>query len=155
MLSTIYLPNHIATSTECILALAKAYIEGIADFLHQEHIGLRLSRNCLVRLHGKYFIVRKRTIDLNVISPLSESWEIKTIKSYVKRLRSLEPNKTLVFIDVGSHIGKYTLLLSDIVDRVIALEPDPRNYKLLLYNLKLNNINNVIPLQIAASSKKG
>jgi len=94
MLSTIYLPNHIATSTECILALAKAYIEGITDFLHQEYIGLRLSKNCLVRLHGKYFIVRKHTNDLNFISPLSENWEIKQSKKLCKLLRNLEPNRT-------------------------------------------------------------
>ena len=33
-----------------------------------------------------------------------------------------------VFIDVGAHIGLYTVKLARRVSKVISLEPEPRNY---------------------------
>lgn len=62
-----------------------------------------------------------------------------------------------VFIDVGAHIGKYTILVAKIVGKeglVIAIEPNPENYETLLENIKLNNLKNVIAVNIAAWNKK-
>lgn len=135
----------------------KPYLNGLYDYAkYKQHIGLHLERNCIVRLHRKYFAVRKHTVDLNVVSPLSEAKELKMLLDKPKILRKLA-NKNdyqIVFIDVGAHIGKYTIILSHLVHKVVALEPDPRNYTVLKYNIKLNNIHNVIALQIAASSKE-
>jgi len=153
---SVYIPRHIATSFDCILALTKAYVEGVADFIfRREFIGLRLSKDCIVRLYNKYFVIRRNTNDLNFISPLSESRELQHIMTYARKLRRLTRSRMIVFMDAGAHIGKYSVLLSDLVDMVIALEPDPRNYRTLLFNLKLNHVSNVIPLQVAASSDKG
>jgi len=58
-----------------------------------------------------------------------------------------------VFIDEGAHIGKYTILLSQLINKVIVLEQDPRNFVLLKYNIKLNNIPNVIVLTLVAISQ--
>jgi|BEDMetMinimDraft_2_1075160.scaffolds.fasta_scaffold06716_1 FkbM family methyltransferase len=60
-----------------------------------------------------------------------------------------------LFIDVGAHIGYYTLLASKIAKEIIALEPDPFNYKLLEINLRINGISNVYALNIAASNYTG
>ncbi len=61
-------------------------------------------------------------------------------------------------IDIGAHIGYYTLLFSRLVGergKVYAFEPEPRNYALLSKNIKLNKAKNIIPLQNAVSNKKG
>jgi FkbM family methyltransferase len=63
-----------------------------------------------------------------------------------------------VFIDVGAHVGKYTVLVSKIVGpdgMVIALEPNPENFKALKRNIKLNNLRNVVAYNVAASNKTG
>lgn len=59
-----------------------------------------------------------------------------------------------VFLDVGAHLGKYTIMAAKLVGpsgRVIALEPHPLNYALLLENIRLNSVKDrVIALNVAA-----
>jgi len=63
-----------------------------------------------------------------------------------------------VFIDVGAHVGKYTIPAAKLVaphGKVIALEPHPQNFALLLSNIKLNKLDEyVVPLQIAAWNRE-
>jgi len=52
-------------------------------------------------------------------------------------------------IDIGAHIGLYTVLAAEKVGntgKIIAIEPEPQNYKQLLENIKLNSFRNVIPV---------
>jgi len=57
-------------------------------------------------------------------------------------------------VDVGAHIGRYTLIAAKTASRVISIEPEPTNFSLLQDNIKLNNFTNVIALQVALSNKK-
>lgn len=80
---------------------------------------------------------------LTILSPLYEDY----ISNY------LQPEKGDVFIDIGAHLGKYTLPIAKIVgDKglVISIEAHPINYKYLIKNIKLNSLTNIIPLNIAA-----
>lgn len=57
-----------------------------------------------------------------------------------------------VVLDIGAHIGYFTLLLSGLVGetgKVFAFEPDPANYDLLVKNIELNKLKNVIAVQKA------
>ena len=61
-------------------------------------------------------------------------------------------------VDVGANIGAYTILAAEKVGKdgkVIAIEPEPRNYEQLLENIKLNNFQNVIPKNIALTDHEG
>lgn len=58
-------------------------------------------------------------------------------------------------IDVGAHVGIYTLVLSDRVGprgRVIALEPERVNFERLVGNVRRNRAGNVTPLALAAGA---
>jgi FkbM family methyltransferase len=60
--------------------------------------------------------------------------------------------------DVGAHCGVSTHHFSKLVGptgRVVAFEPDPVNYSLLLLNIERHQLSNVTPLQIAVSDKHG
>ncbi len=62
-----------------------------------------------------------------------------------------------VVVDVGAHIGLYTIISSKRVGpkgKVVAVEAHPGNFEMLGRNTKLNNLNNVLLLNCAASSKK-
>jgi FkbM family methyltransferase len=48
-----------------------------------------------------------------------------------------------VCVDVGAHIGLYTVLMARKADRVIAIEPALDNFKLLEKTLEINNLSNV------------
>jgi len=59
----------------------------------------------------------------------------------------------MVFLDVGAHIGKYAVRAGSKIGkegRIIAIEPNEDNFRVLVQNLKLNQIKNCIPLNIAA-----
>lgn len=61
-------------------------------------------------------------------------------------------------IDIGAHIGVYTVLVAEKVGetgKIIAIEPEPRNYEQLLKNIKINNFRNIIPLNIALFNHEG
>ena len=61
-------------------------------------------------------------------------------------------------MDIGAHIGTYTVLAAEKVGqsgKVIAIEPEPKNYKQLLKNIELNNFHNVIPQNIALTNHEG
>ncbi len=55
-----------------------------------------------------------------------------------------------VFLDVGAHVGLYTLALAGKASRVIAVEPNPAAVAQLRANLTLNGIANVDVVEVAA-----
>lgn len=64
----------------------------------------------------------------------------------------------MVVIDIGANFGYYTLLAARLLHNkgsVIAFEPDPRNYELLLNNVRVNGYTNVIAIKKAVSNKNG
>jgi FkbM family methyltransferase len=84
------------------------------------------------------------------------------------RSGSYEPHLTAVFekfcrpgmtvVDVGANLGYFTLLASKLVEpngRVIALEPNSENCRLLLSSLRLNGLSNVDLFPVAAGEAAG
>jgi FkbM family methyltransferase len=60
-------------------------------------------------------------------------------------------------IDIGAHIGRYTITSSKQVGNtgnVVAIEADPDNFQLLKRNIALNNLTNVLPLNYAVFSTR-
>ena len=55
---------------------------------------------------------------------------------------------------VGAHIGSLAIPIANICSKVVAIEANPNNFKLLQTNVKLNNTDNIIIHNIAASDKK-
>jgi len=71
-------------------------------------------------------------------------------------MKTLEREMNVV--DIGANIGVYTVLASEKVGgegKVVAIEPEPKNYSQLLENIKLNNFHNVIPQNIALTDHEG
>jgi len=63
-----------------------------------------------------------------------------------------------VFIDVGANIGKYSIILGKKLNdtgKVLAFEPMPEIFKILKKNIDLNNLQNIIPIEIALGDEEG
>ena len=61
-----------------------------------------------------------------------------------------------IIIDVGAHIGYYTLLFAKLVGpngHVYAFEASPKNFEILQINVQVNNYSNVTLIQKAVSNK--
>ena len=72
-------------------------------------------------------------------------------------LTKFTPKEGEVVIDIGAHIGLYTIISSKQVGntgKVVAIEADPDNFELLKRNIALNNLTNVLPLNYAAFSTR-
>lgn len=75
------------------------------------------------------------------------------LPSYEREVRDvLDPGNGKVFLDVGAHIGAYTLYVAKKAPEclVLAVEANPRNYSCLVRGITLNGLRNVIPVNIAA-----
>lgn len=121
--------------------LAKCFFIPKRIFTKSTSMGSFLLKDSIAKTNYGLFFCRRKTTDLGFIS---ESFESEIVDVF-KRV-----NGTVV--DCGAHIGKYTILSSKIVGKrgkVIAIEPDPENYKVLIKNIALNKRKNITPLNCA------
>jgi FkbM family methyltransferase len=64
----------------------------------------------------------------------------------------------MVVLDIGANFGYYGLIAARAVGntgKIYAFEPEPKNFRLLVNNIKLNAFANMIPLPIALSNEDG
>ena len=72
-------------------------------------------------------------------------------------IKRFTPKEGDIVVDIGAHIGLYTIISSKRVGangKVVAIEAHPGNFEMLNSNIKLNRLNNVIPLNYAVYSKE-
>ena len=63
-----------------------------------------------------------------------------------------------IVVDIGAHIGYYTLQFANLVGptgKVYAFEPEPKNFELLKKNVQINKYDNVVLIQKIVSDKDG
>ena len=80
-------------------------------------------------------------------------WDRHLLELFPKYVR---PGSTVV--DAGAHIGVHTVPLARLVGakgRVYAFEPQRKIYRELVFNLRLNGIDNVVPLRFALGHTTG
>jgi len=63
-------------------------------------------------------------------------------------------NRNSIVIDIGAHIGTYSIRFCKIAHKVIAIEPLYDNYLMLIYNAKLNNCKNLYPINMGIWSEE-
>jgi len=69
-----------------------------------------------------------------------------------------EPKENFTVVDLGAHVGIYTLKAArklGMEGRLISVEPEARNYGLLVKNVRFNRCKNVIPVRLAVSNFEG
>lgn len=96
----------------------------------------------------KMFLDSKDSLRLSIYRA-HETLEMEAIKKI---------EKGDVVLDVGAHIGYYTLIFAKLVGeegKVFAFEPDPDNFALLKKNVEMNGYRNVIFVPKAVSNRTG
>lgn len=125
-----------------------AVLRGITGraFGNRTTISQQLSRPLHVRCDHVTFSVRQGTDDLAMaalsVDPLQAT-------------RFFRPAPGDTVIDVGANIGGYALRAALVAKTVIAIEPEPNNFRQLRENIRLNKLTNVIPMQVAISDASG
>jgi FkbM family methyltransferase len=100
-----------------------------------------ICKNVIVSVDGiKYSLIDEESL-----------WIVINYESFVSPW--FKPSKDQVVLDVGAHIGKYTLKTAKSVGmngKVIAIEGDPENFRKLEKNIMLNNIQNALLFNLVA-----
>ena len=107
---------------------------------------------------ARVFIIKNNTGIFEVV-PLNDSMTISA-DYFEKNLSNWldKPAQKRTFIDIGAHIGRYTILASKHFHykKVLAIEANPATFTTLKKNINLNNITSIAtPVQIALSDKAG
>ncbi len=72
-------------------------------------------------------------------------------------IQKFTPNKSQVFVDVGAHIGLYSIIAAKRMGpegRVVAVEAHPDNFRMLEHNVRLNKLTNILTLNYAAYDRE-
>ncbi|HVA96930.1 MAG TPA: FkbM family methyltransferase [Candidatus Acidoferrales bacterium] len=112
----------------------------------------KLKPDFVIAQNHKIYIDKKDSIVSEVLlsEKIWEPYETKIIKRKIK--------KGDIVVDIGAHIGYYTLIAASIVGdkgKVYAFEPDPSNFHLLKKNINVNGYTNVVTVNKAVSNKNG
>ncbi|MEM0134360.1 MAG: FkbM family methyltransferase [Thermoplasmatales archaeon] len=90
------------------------------------------------------------TFEYNDLHDIAAIIEVHLLDVY--NTPSIQVGDTVV--DVGAGIGEFSVKASKLVGdagRVIAVEPSPLDYPVLLRNIRINHCKNIIPLNVAVS----
>ena len=95
---------------------------------------------------NKKIKIRSNTTDFMA---LANVWLLEDYK-----IKKFEINSNDVIIDIGAHIGIFTIYASQFCNngKIYSFEPVKENYDLLLNNIKLNHSEQVKPFNLAVSN---
>ena len=97
--------------------------------------------------NGQKIKVRSGTADEEVVH------EIFVCNVYTPKGFEIKDKDTVV--DIGAHIGMFSIFASKFALNVYSFEPTNENFAILEENIKLNQATNVHPFKMAVSNKKG
>ena len=111
------------------------------NFIKNRHYVLNLKNGFKIKM-------RKNTTDLQAFV------NVWILEEYKKEKFEINNNDTI--IDVGGHIGLFTLYVSQFCKRgmIYAFEPMKNNFDLFKENIKMNNLKNVIVTNCAVTGKE-
>lgn len=112
-----------------------------------DHMRDRLSISLTLSVRGVKYRVRNFE-DLQVLNPRFERFMSAWF----------QPKKGDIFVDIGSHVGKYSISTAKAVGNeglVIAVEPHPETFLALKNNAALNHLQNVFFFNIGAWNTSG
>jgi len=140
----------------------------------------RMTQKLLQILPGGYYISRSRIVQ-GLYRYLTRKFRRKVVKVFgntmyldpeddlelsykgiheplVTRIFQKEINSGDTVLDIGAHIGYYTLISAKIVGetgKLFSFEANPANYAILKKNIEVNGYNNVTAVETAISDFKG
>lgn len=88
-------------------------------------------------------------VDPHSRRPMTDIW---ILRGYTPS--GLNINNKDIVVDIGAHIGNFSIYAALLAKqgKVYAYEPVPENFRLLNHNIRLNNLNNIVPFNLIVSA---
>jgi len=114
-----------------------------------------LVRLCYVRRIERTTFAQTRINGFSLVQPLDNVFINDEIfyGKYYERYRAVLKND--VVVDVGAHVGVFSIKSATVALKVIAIEPSPCNFKLLKFNTESNHFKNIALVNSAAADYDG
>lgn len=125
-------------------------LEDIQQFAEMAGVSAEKARH--LRLNSQMGFTMAYRPDSSDVEVLSHSFENDI---FLQGVPEYLPQSSHTVLDVGAHIGDFSLLVSRRVARVYSIEARRETFALLKTNLFLNNANNVVADHVALSDKNG
>ncbi len=96
----------------------------------------------------KFLKIKSKYKILPIVGMLPQS-EIEILDIFLK-------NKNFkVFIDIGAHVGKYSIMMAILNKngKIISIEPHPQNFRIVINNVDFYNLENISAINAACYSK--
>jgi FkbM family methyltransferase len=106
-----------------------------------------LNQELILLKFGKRKIYLRRDV-------IDDYWAFNSI-FYANTYNKLKLKNSDILLDVGANIGLVTLSYFDKINKIIAIEPETNNFKLLKQNVRINNCKNVITINKGVSNERG
>ncbi|MDO8265286.1 MAG: FkbM family methyltransferase [Candidatus Parcubacteria bacterium] len=108
-----------------------------------------------IKIHLRGQIMFVRTIDRIAALYLRkffllENFETKIFGSFIKT--------GMTIVDIGANLGYYSLIAAELTGnegKILAFEPEPENFSLLLKNIEANGYKNIKAFNLAVSDRSG
>jgi FkbM family methyltransferase len=111
------------------------------------HYGLLRKEIELIHRSGLRIRSRPNTDDLRIV----KSNFVK--RNYTKD--SVPITRDSIVVDVGAHIGSFSIMAARMAWKVLAFEPEPGNFQMLKKNMELNHLENLSLFEMAVSGISG
>ena len=106
-----------------------------------------------LRLHSGNYLCRLRDgLEIEVRGGTDDRHVLFEV--FAERIYPLPSGRGRTVIDIGAHIGCFTLLAASAGHRVLALEPSPENFAILRRNVQRNRFTNVELVQAAVGARR-
>jgi len=105
----------------------------------------------LFEVQGHKMYIGSQDINVDSEAMIADAFETFETELFKKQVK-----KGMTVLDIGAHIGYYTLLAANLVGengRVFAFEPHPHNFAVLEKNVRINGYKNIVLVQKAVSDK--
>lgn len=105
-------------------------------------------KNSINYIYNNNIFISNNSLNLNKFTWSNGSvYELHAIEFFFNQIKN---EKDFTIVDIGAQSGAFCLLAKFCNNtKWYSFEPDPDNYQCLIENLRLNDINNIVPNQIA------
>jgi len=100
--------------------------------------------------HGGWWLARNDALSDAVFARIFDGPDVKFLERFLEEATTV--------IDIGAHLGFYTLLMSSMVGtqgHVLAFEPSPREFRHLKTHIRINERTNVRAENVAMADRSG